>query len=120
MDLSRRAIAFCTAGAQAEFAGRADDARRLYAEAWACAADDYDRCVAAHYVAHLERDPDEALRWNLAALAHAQLADQELVAGFYPSLYVNLGRSYELTGDATQAAHYYQLAAELGLVHRPE
>lgn len=119
MDLTRPAIALCASGTQAEFERRIDDARNLYAEAWRVAADDYEKCVAAHYIAHLEDDPGEALRWHSAALEHAQRAERELVEPFFGSLYVSLGRSYELTGDDSKAAHYYSLAAELGLVHQP-
>ena len=119
VDSSRKAVRLCAAGTEAEFAGRRDDARALYLQAWDGAVDDYERCVAAHYVAHLEPDPAEALRWNTTALAHARLADQRLVADFLGSLYVNLGHSHEVTGNAVQAATYYALAAEHGVVHRP-
>ena len=87
MDLTGDVIALCMAGTRAEFERRLDDARRLYAEAWSLATDDHGRCIAAHYVAHLEDDPGEALRWNLRALEHAERADQNLVAEFLPSLY---------------------------------
>lgn len=107
------------AGIQAEFERRLDDARQLYAQAWRAATDDYERCVAAHYVGHLEADPAEALRWHLLAMDHARLADAERVAEFLPSLCVNLGPAYELTGDSTQAERYYRLAADLGLRHQP-
>jgi hypothetical protein len=107
------------AGVTAEFERRPNDARRLYAEAWDLAADDYERCVAAHYVAHLEDDPNEALRWNLLALENAERADPALVTEFLPSLYVNLGHSYERTGQNELATRYYGAAAELGLVHVP-
>ena len=107
------------AGIQAEFERRVDDARQLYAQAWDAAGDDYERCVAAHYVGHLEADPAAALRWHLVALDHARLVDAERVAEFLPSLYVNLGQAYALTGDSALAEHYYQLAADLGLVHQP-
>lgn len=120
MDLSRRSVALCAQGTDAEFDGRVDDARRLYAEAWDAATDDYDRCVAAHYIAHLEPDVTAQLRWNALALEHAARADQALVAPLYASLYVNLGRSYELTGAPAQARCYYALAAELGLIHQPD
>lgn len=106
-------------GIQAEFERRVDDARRLYAQAWDAATDDYERCVAAHYVGHLEVEPAAALRWHLVALDHARLADAERVADFLPSLYVNLGQAYALTGDATLAERYFRLAAGLGLVHQP-
>lgn len=118
MDLSRRSVALCAEGTQAEFAGRFDDARRLYAQAWDAATDDYDRAVAAHYVAHLESDAAEQLRWNRAALEHATRADQAAVAPFMGSLYVNLGHSFELAGDLAEADRYYGLAAQHGVVHQ--
>src|SRR5512143_2956472 len=76
MDTNSRTTQLCIAGTQAEYARRLDDARRLYREAWDAAADDYDACVAAHYVAHLEQDPAQALRWNLEALSRAQRAPE--------------------------------------------
>lgn len=118
--MTRPAVTLCEAGTQAEFDRRLDDARNLYAEAWRVANDDYERCVAAHYVARLQIDAAEGLRWNLAALEHARRAEPGTVAAFLPSLYVNLGRSYELTGNATLSAHFYALAAAHGLIHRPE
>ncbi|MBK7781552.1 MAG: hypothetical protein IPJ58_12455 [Ardenticatenia bacterium] len=116
---TRPTLPLTLAGIQAEFERRVDDARQLYAQAWDAAGDDYERCVAAHYVGHLEADPAAALRWHLAALDHAQLADAQLVADFLPSLYVNLGQAYEVIGDAVLAERYYRLAAELGLLHQP-
>ena len=53
-----------------------------------------------------------------AAFAYPRQVDAERVAEFLPSLYVNLGRAYELTGDAALAERHYELAAELGLVHQ--
>lgn len=108
----------CIQGTRAEFEHRIDTARQLYAEAWDCSEDSYDRCVAAHYIAHLETDPHQALMWNLAALQHAQNSDPESVEPFLPSLYVNLGHSYERTGNPVEAERYYSLAAGLGLIHR--
>ncbi len=113
MDTNSRTTQLCIAGTQAEYA------RRLYREAWEAAADDYDACIAAHYVAHLELDAAQALRWNLEALTRAQRVP-ERTADFLASLYVNLGRSYELLGDLAEAERYYRLAAEHGLVHQSE
>jgi hypothetical protein len=52
------------------------------------------------------------------ALEHAHAVQNERVKEFYPSLYVNLGHSYEVLGDQVNAQKYYQLAAELGLTHQ--
>lgn len=120
MDLSRPTVSLCAEGTRAEFEGRLDDARRLYAQAWEVATDDYDRTVAAHYIAHLERDPAEQLRWNRLALDHANRADPESVAPFMGSLYVALGHSHDVLGDHVKAEEYFALAAQHGVVHQPD
>jgi hypothetical protein len=120
IDLTRRTVALCVSGTRAELERNVEDARKIYREAWDCSTDDYDKCIAAHYIGHLESDPAEALRWHLLALARAQCAEPALVAHFLPSLYVNLGRAYELTGQASQSSHFYRLSADLGLIHQPD
>lgn len=120
MDLDNPVIRLCAEGTRAELARRADDARRLYLEAWAASTDDYEACVAAHYLARFQDTPEETLRWNQEALTRAENVGDERVRGFYPSLYVNLGRSHEALGNQRAADHYYHLAAELGLVHQAD
>ena len=117
MDLNNPVIQLCMQGSQAEFAGRLDDARSLYRQAWETRRDDYEACVAAHYMARRQADPATALYWNQAALAHAEAVGDERVQSYFPSLYVNLGRSHEALGNFTKAEYYYKLAADLGLVH---
>lgn len=119
MDLKNPVVRLCAEGTQAEFEGRKEDAKRLYQEAWAARKDDHDACVAAHYVARFQDTPEETLYWNQEALARAQKVGDDRVKEFLPSLYVNLGHSHELLGNTDKARHYYQLAADLGLVHRP-
>jgi hypothetical protein len=53
-------------------------------------------------------------------LARAEAVGDERVWDFYPSLYVNLGRAHENLGNLAEARRYYQLAADLGLVHQDE
>ena len=120
MDLTRPAITLCAQGTKLEFQGHTEAARKRFAAAWSCATDDYEKCVAAHYVGHLAQTPAEALFWHQTALGHAKRTDAALVEGFLPSLYVNLGYAYEQTGDTAQAQHFYEMAAALGLVHQEE
>jgi tetratricopeptide (TPR) repeat protein len=107
-------------GTQAEYAGRHDQARTLYWRAWQAAKDDYDLCIAAHYVARFQIEPEKIFHWNLEALTHANLVKDERVKEFYPSLYLNMGRSYELLGNQKEAKRYYDLAAGLGYEHQLE
>ena len=70
-------------------------------------------------MARHQPDPQQKLHWNQIALDKANSANDERVQEFYPSLYVNMGRSFELLGVMDEANRYYALAAELGLTHQP-
>lgn len=118
MDTSSRAAQLCIDGTQAEFLRRISDARRLYMEAWEAAEDCYEAAIAAHYVAHLEPDPVEALGWHLIALERARCDAR--TEEFMGSLLVSLGGAYEAVGDVAQAERFYRLAAEKGVDHLRE
>lgn len=120
MDAANPVIKLCIAGTQAEFAGRTEDARSLYQQAWQAAQDDYEACIAAHYVARFQPTPEERLRWNREALERANRVKDGSVQEFYPSLYLNMGASYQALGIQAEAHRYYDLAAQLGVVHQAQ
>lgn len=120
MDLNNPVVKLCAEGTRAEFAGRTDDARNLFMQAWEASKDDYDACVAAHYVARYQTSPQDTLHWNQEALARADAVGDDRVRSFYPSLYLNMGHSHEVLGNQAEARRYYELAAELGFVHQVE
>lgn len=120
MDLNNPVVKLCIAGSQAEFAGKPEQASALYSQAWQAAPDDFEACIAAHYLARFQKNPEELLRWNQEALSHAERVNDERVKDFYPSLYLNMGRSYELLGNSVEAKRYYDLAAGLGAEHQDD
>ena len=120
MDITNPIIQLCIQGAFAEFEKRTDDAHALYQHAWDLQADDYEACIAAHYLARFQDTPEETLHWNQVALEHAKAVGDEKVREFFPSLYLNLGRSHENLGNLDEAQRYYNLAAKLGVIHQPD
>jgi len=120
MDTNNPVIQLCMAGTRAEFEHRIEDARLLYGQAWESRTDDYDACVAAHYVARFQDSPEEILRWNQLSLKHADAVGDERVREFYPSLYLNLGKSHEALDNQLEAQRYFNLAASLGFIHQPD
>jgi tetratricopeptide (TPR) repeat protein len=118
MNLDNPAIKLCIEGTQAEFQGQIETARSLYQRAWEAIQDDYEACIAAHYVARLQVNHQERLYWNRIALEKANAVTDDSVQEFYPSLFLNLGQSYELLGNLHEARRYYGLAAELGVIHQ--
>lgn len=116
MDISNPVIKYCIEGIWAELEERDDDARICYRRAWASCTNEYEACIAAHYVARSQDIPEEMLRWNLKALELAYTADQEKVRDFYPTLYMSIAHAYKQLGGMVQAQRYYRLVAEQGEV----
>lgn len=116
IDVENPVVCLCMDGAQAEFEHRHADACALYRRAWDSAADDYERCIAAHYVARCQTSAQAVLAWNQLALKHAEAVNDERVTSFFPSLYVNLGDAYEQVGQIEDAQRYYDLAAASGTI----
>jgi tetratricopeptide (TPR) repeat protein len=111
LDPNNPIVRLCLEGMKAETDGRFTDAAECFGRAWAEATNDFEWCIAAHYVARHQKDAAETLRWNQVALKHALAVGDASVDGFYASLYLNLGYSYERAGDATEARRNYEKAS---------
>jgi hypothetical protein len=109
-DPDNPVVKLCVKGIETEYGGDLDRAAELYEQAWELSGCDLEWFTAAHYIARVKRDPAETLRWNLLALEHAVLVDKKEVQVTYPSLYLNVGQSYEQLGNIGQAKEYYLLA----------
>lgn len=120
MDIDNPVVKLCLAGTRAEFEGKKEEARALYQQAWEASKNDFEACMAAHYVARFQDSPQETLCWNQEALTRANAVGDGRVEEFYPSLYLNLGQAYELLGDQAEAQRYYTLAADLGFPHQAD
>jgi hypothetical protein len=110
MDPNNPVVKLCAAGIGAEMAGRRDEAAKLYQDAWNAKTNDFEACIAAHYVARLQTTPQDVLHWNSEALRLAESANDAEVTQFLPSLYLNLGKSHEDLGNFTDAKRFYLLA----------
>ncbi|MGI5216356.1 hypothetical protein [Nocardia sp. CA-290969] len=105
--------------------GRSGDiatARAHLLEIWAgigVVGDPLHRCTLAHYLADLYDDPAQALAWDIRALDAADsLGDDRAqqyhaslqVAGFYPSLHLNLADNYRRLGSWDAAGEHLTAA----------
>ena len=110
MDPNNAVVKRCVEGMQAEAAGRLEDARTIFLQAWEASQDDFEACIAAHYVARHQDSPEDTLKWNQEALDRAARAG-EAANEFYPSLYLNMGWSHEQLEQPEEAEKFYLLAA---------
>ncbi|MCF2525841.1 hypothetical protein [Yinghuangia soli] len=83
--------------------------------------DPLHRCSLAHYLADLYEDPAQALAWDVRALDAADaVTDQRVqehhaglhIAGFYPSLHLNLADNYRRLGSFDAAGEHINAAQE--------
>lgn len=111
MDPNNPAVRLCSQGMQAEAEGRNADARSFFQQAWETAADDYEACVAAHYLARQQPTPQQTLHWNQECLNRADLVGDDRVKGFYASLHVNMAKAYGDLDEPGKAREHFELAA---------
>jgi hypothetical protein len=85
------------------------------------AGDPFHRCTLAHYMADLYDDPAQALVWDVRALdAAAELTDERVqrhhstlnIAGFYPSLHLNLADNFRRLGSFEAARNHIDAARQ--------
>lgn len=112
MDPENQVVKLCTQGMQAEGEGRPEVARAFFEQAWAARKDNYDACVAAHFLARHQDDPQAEFKWNKEALDRANAVTDERARDFFSSLYLNLGHSYEVLGNRTEARRHYEMALD--------
>ena len=111
MDASNPIAKLCAEGMKAEMECKPEEARQLFLQAWEQSKDDFDACIAAHYVARHRKSPQEILRWNQESLDRADAVNDERVQGLYLSLYLNMGKAHEDLPNQEETRKYYELAA---------
>lgn len=113
MDPENPVVKLCARGMEYESKGNFKEASTVFMAAWTQSTDDFERCVAAHYVARHQKSQDEALIWNQRSLDYARSVGDDRVIGLFPSLYLNMGKSYEDLGRWDDARRFYAMTVEV-------
>lgn len=135
MDTPDAVMARIAQGQELAVTGDREGARRIFEEVWDALAgpgddtpDPLHVVTLAHYLADVQTDPAKELRWDLRALAAADsLTDDRArqhhsslrVAGFYPSLHLNVAAAHHALGQSSEARHHLDRAAQ-SCEHLPE
>jgi hypothetical protein len=118
-DVMARVTAAVQRGQAGERASARHDLEAMWAEVEQGGGDDFHRCVIAHFLADLQDDERDELRWDERALAavdgvsdeRARRFDDSLrVRGFMPSLYLSLADDHRRLGDADRAHDFLDRA----------
>ena len=109
-DIQNEIVILCSEGMTMEGEGKSAGALALFETAWATASNDFEKSIAAHYVARHQPDTEGKLEWDLIALQHALSCDDTSINQGLASLYLNVAKCYEDLGQQEEAIKNYQLA----------
>ena len=115
MEFSRsnQVVKRCLRGMALEQQGELEEARKEFLEAWKEATDDFEKFLAAYYVARHQEHRSDELRWLTTALRAALIVNDDSIKAALPVLCTNIAACYEELGDLGNARKHRDLAASL-------
>lgn len=103
-------IKLCVQGMGMEEKNKPEEASRIFLEAWNEATNDFEKFIAAFYVARHQESTSDKLKWLQTALRHALSANDISAITALPSLYSNIARCCQDLGDIDNARKNADLA----------
>ena len=90
--------------------GYAEAASRVFFQAWSEAANDFEKYIAAYYVARHQANVPDRLKWFETALQFALKVNNESAKSALPNLYSNIAKCHEDLGGVDNARKNFELA----------
>jgi hypothetical protein len=103
-------VKLCLQGMNKEETGKPAEAGKLFLQAWNEATNDFEKFLAANYVARHQKTVSDKLHWLETALQFALKVNDNTVKSAFPSLYLNISKCYEDLNDHIKAKEYSDLA----------
>lgn len=102
-------VKLCLQGMSMEAKGDHEEAGKLFLQAWNEATSDFEKYLAAYYLARQQTDVSAKLKWFETALQLALKTDNHSTNSALPSIYSDIARCYENLNDVDNAKKYAQL-----------
>lgn len=106
-----KVVKLCLQGMEMEERNMLEKAMGLFQQAWQEASNDFEKYLAAYFIARLQEKSVDKLRWLETALACARRADNVAVKSAFPTLYSSIGKCFEDLNDPEKAKENYERAA---------
>lgn len=109
-DPNNHIVKLCLQGMSMEEKDNFDEAIKLFLQAWNEATNDFEKFLAAYYVARHKKDVRDKLKWLQTALQFALEINNDTIRSAYPSLYSNIAKCHEELGETDNANKNHALA----------
>jgi len=107
---NNRTVKLCLQGMDMEEKNNSEEASELFLQAWNEATNDFEKFIAAHYVARHQKNVSDKLKWLETGLQFALKINNDAVKSAFPALYLNIAKCYEDLNDPDKAKENYELA----------
>ena len=114
---NNKIIQLCMQGMAMEENNKPEGAAKLFLQAWETASNDFEKYIAAYYLARHQKNVSDKLHWLETSLQFALKINNESVKGAYSSIYANIAKCYEELNDNINAKKNYDLA--ISSSHQP-
>lgn len=112
-DPNNNIVQRCVQGMAREAQGHTEEAGKLFVQAWNEAGNDFEKYLAAYFIARHQTAIPDKLKWFEKALQCAFTSNNDAVKGSLYSLYLNIAECYEKLNDHDNAQKNYELALSL-------
>ena len=103
-------VKLCLQGMDMEDKGKPEEASKLFLQGWNEATNDFEKFLAAHYVARHQKTVSDKLNWLETTLQFALRVSNDAVNSALPSLYWNISKCYEDLSNHDKAKENSDLA----------
>ncbi|HSH68126.1 MAG TPA: NAD(+)--rifampin ADP-ribosyltransferase [Bacteroidia bacterium] len=103
-------VKLCLQGMIMEEKGKSEEASILFLQAWNEAKHDFEKFLAAHFMARHQKDAADKLRWYETALQFALKINDASVNSAFSSLYEHIAKCHETLNEPDMAKKNNELA----------
>jgi rifampin ADP-ribosylating transferase len=100
----------CLQGLAEEENGNQEKAVEAYNKAWNEATNDFEKYLASNFVARVQENFSDQLKWLEISLHYAEKINDVIVISAYSSIYSKIAKCYSGIGDDANAEKYLELA----------
>jgi len=109
-DPNSRIIRLLMQGMAMEDQDKPEEASSLFTEAWSEAAEDFERFIAAYFVARHQKTMEDRLKWLETSLKYALIVNDDAAKSALPSIYLNIAKCHEELGNLEEAKISHELS----------
>lgn len=103
-------VKLCLQGMAMEDQNKPEEASKLFLQAWTDGTNDFEKFLAAYYVARHQENVSDKLKWLETALQFALKTNDDAAQSAFPALYSNIAECYEDLNDPDNAKKNYDSA----------